>query len=65
MRIKSDMLVLDIVEQYPQTELVFRDYDEPTGKCVLCNHLFDTVKAFAQKYQLDEAELLRKLNELI
>ena len=49
MRIKSDMLVLDIVEQYPQTEPVFRDYDEPTGKCVPCNHLFDTVKAFAQK----------------
>lgn len=59
------MLVLDIVEQYPQTEPVFRDYDEIIGKCLLCNCLFESVGSVAKEYQLDEAEMLRKLNELI
>ncbi|NMA93227.1 MAG: hypothetical protein GX975_01050 [Clostridiales bacterium] len=65
MRIKSDMLVLDIVEQYPQTDSVFREYDEIIGECLLCNCLFESVGSVAKEYQLDEAEMLRKLNEAV
>ncbi len=59
------MRILDIVETYPQTESVFSSYDEMIGKCMMCNHLFDSLAEIAQAYHLDSKELLLKLNQII
>jgi len=63
MLIQSHMIILDIVGDYPQTDPIFREYDDVAGKCLLCHHLFDTIEAVTKEYQLDEADMLRKLNE--
>ncbi len=63
MLIQSHMIVLDIVGDYPATDPVFREYDDVIGKCLLCQHLFDSIESLAKEYQLDEQDMLRKLNE--
>lgn len=60
--ITKDMTTLDIVEKYPKTEKIFHEYDKITGKCLLCNNLFDTVEVIAANYELNLAEILDRLN---
>ena len=62
--ISKDMIPLDVVYKYRETEDVFRSYDPP-GKCILCDHLFDSIESIADKYELDADEMLRKLNNAI
>ena len=64
-KISADMTVLDIVSEYPETEAVFRSYDERVGECICCQRLFETVQQVAEKYNLDLAELLEKLNSAV
>lgn len=64
-QIAAEMTVLDIVGQYPATEAVFHSYDEQAGECVCCQMLFESVQDAAQKYNLNLAELLTKLNAAV
>ncbi len=64
MLIQSHMILLDIVEQFPETDPVFREYDSVIGKCLLCHNLFDSIHDVTKEYLLDEKDLLRKLNEV-
>jgi len=61
-QITADMIVLDIVSQYPATEAVFKSYDEQVGECICCQMLFESVQQVTEKYSLDLDELLGKLN---
>ena len=65
MMIRGQDKILDIVSDYPQTEEIFKPYDEIVGKCVMCNHLFETVEEFSDMYGLDVEDLLKKLNKSI
>jgi len=65
MMIRGQDKILDIVSDYPQTEEIFKPYDEIVGKCVMCNHLFETVEEFSDMYGLDMEDLLKKLNKSI
>jgi hypothetical protein len=65
MMIRGEDKILDIVSDYPQTEEIFKPYDEIVGKCVMCNHLFETVEEFSDMYGLDMEDLLKKLNKSI
>ncbi|WP_422484675.1 hypothetical protein [Gudongella sp. DL1XJH-153] len=60
--IEKEDKILDIVSDYPQTEEIFKPYDEIVGKCVMCNHLFETVEEFSEMYDLNMEELLKNLN---
>ena len=62
--ISKDMNPLDIIYRFRETEEVFRSYDQP-DKCILCDHLFDSVESIAAKYDLDADEMLAKLNYAI
>ena len=64
-KITLDMTVLDIVSQYRETEVVFKQYDEPAGECVCCNALFDTLEAVADKYHLDVQKIINDLKNVI
>lgn len=52
---------LDIVEQYPQADPVFRTYDEQIGQCLLCHCLFDSLETIARRYDIDLAEMITRL----
>ena len=64
-KITLDMTVLDIVSQYRETEIVFKQYDEPAGECVCCNALFDTLAAMADKYHIDVQRIMNDLENVI
>ena len=59
------MTVLDIVSAHPETEAVFKFYDERVGECICCQSLFETLQQVGEKYKLDLSELLGKLNSAI
>ncbi len=59
------MTLLDIVSIYPETEVVFKTYDEQVGECLCCQRLFETVEQIGERYKLDLAEILEKLNATV
>lgn len=59
------MTMLEIIENYPETEEVFRAYDDIAGKCLLCNNLFDSIETIAMEYSINSEEMLNKINILI
>ncbi len=61
--IKKDMTPLDIVEKYPETEPVFREYDAILGECLLCNYLFDSIEEIAAKSEINIEEMIKRLNK--
>lgn len=65
MTISGDKSILDVVSDFPETEEVFKPYDEKIGKCVMCHHLFETVEELSNLYGLDREKLLEELNKAI
>lgn len=65
MKIEPYMTVLDVVERHPETEAVFREYDDVIGKCLLCQNLFDSIESISQVYAINSMEMIRKLNQCI
>lgn len=63
--ITKDMEILEIVDTHPVTEDVFRSYDEVTGVCVLCTHLFEKVGELAEMYGLDLDEMIERLDSSV
>ena len=63
--VSAEMTLLDTVSISPETEAVFKTYDEQAGECICCQQLFETVEQIAEKYKLDLAELLAKLNATV
>lgn len=60
-----DMIVLDVVSRYPQTEGVFKRYDVIAGECICCNALFETLEDVARRYGLDADRFLSDLEASI
>lgn len=63
--ITKEMTILDIVEEYPKTEDLFKSYDQLVGKCVLCNNLFDSLDDFTTENNIDLQDLINKIENLI
>lgn len=55
--------VLDILEHYPDTAKVFREYEKLSQSCLICQHLFDPLENLVQQYQLDPEKLLQSLQQ--
>jgi hypothetical protein len=62
--ITEKMQLLDIVSDFPETERVFKQYDDIIGKCLLCSNLFDTIEMVTMIYGIDKDEILEKLNSV-
>lgn len=65
MNINKDMIVLDIVEKYPETEDVFHKFDDLAGVCILCSNLFDSIDEVSSKYNINLDKFLQQLNKVI
>ncbi len=63
--ITPEMTLLEVVELYPQTEVVFRKYDRQAGVCLYCQALFEPLLVMAEKYTLNLQVLLEDLNAII
>lgn len=63
--ITETMILMDIVEKYPETEDIFHEYDAVIGKCLLCNNLFDSINDVVKDYKLNLNEILYKLNNAV
>lgn len=63
--LSPDMMILDLISDYPQTEPVLRSYDEQAGECICCQMLFESIRAVAQKYNLDLTELMQRIERSI
>lgn len=59
--ISSAMTLLDIVDMWPENQDVFRQYEEYTGTCLLCQHLFDSLESVASQYAIDLEDFMHKL----
>ena len=60
-QIRPEMIVLDVVYKYRQTEAVFKQYDQQAGECICCQALFESLQDVAARYNLDLEELLTDL----
>jgi iron-sulfur cluster repair protein YtfE (RIC family) len=63
--ISADLTILDVVSDYPETEAIFKTYDEKAGECLCCQCLFETLQQVAETYNLDLPTLLAELNSTI
>ncbi len=61
-KISQQMVILDVISEFPQAETVFKSYDAQVGECVCCQMLFATVGEMIEKYHLDGEKLLSELN---
>jgi hypothetical protein len=61
--ITPEMTLIEVLQQYRQTEAVFRRYEGEANGCLLCHALFDTLVEAAAKYGLDLDRLLKDLRE--
>jgi len=64
-RIRSEMTVLEVIERHPQTEAVFRKYDQQAGVCLCCQALFEPLRQMAERYHLNLQMLLDDLNGVL
>lgn len=61
--IREDMILLDLVEKYPETEDYFRDINEE--ECVLCYNLFDEIGSICDKYNMDRKKVIEDLKKIV
>lgn len=63
--LNKDMTILNIVADYPDTEAIFRTYDDLARKCTMCHNLFDTLEEFSVIYNIDLDDLMDRLEKTI
>jgi hypothetical protein len=63
--ITAETTVLELVELYPDTELVFEHYTRKRGICICCEALFCTLSEVADRYEIDIDELMARLNSVM
>ncbi|MDD2308552.1 MAG: hypothetical protein PHH91_03125 [Desulfuromonadaceae bacterium] len=62
--ITADKTVLELVDLYPETELVFEHYTRMVGVCICCEALFCRLSEISDRYEIDLDELLARLNSV-
>lgn len=60
--ITPEMMVIDIIHQYRETEQIFKRMEQETGSCVCCQGLFLSLKDAAQQFGFDIERILVELN---
>ncbi|QGT98649.1 hypothetical protein SYNTR_0056 [Candidatus Syntrophocurvum alkaliphilum] len=50
--------LLDIVDKHPKTIRLFKEYENKTGNCILCNDLFLTLEDMSRVNNLNLDEVL-------
>lgn len=64
-RLNPEMMVLEVLYNWRQTEAVFAAYEARAGVCLLCQDLFTPLNELSRKYGLDLSCLLAELRQAI
>ncbi len=64
-RITPETTVLEVIDNYRETEAVFKKYDEQAGVCICCQALFKTLEELAKEYQLNLNQIISDLESAI
>lgn len=59
------LTVLEIVAEFPDSEVFFRRWDNRAGECIMCRALFESVESLCRRYGLDLREFLAGLEKAI
>lgn len=57
----KNMQILDIIYKYPATQDVFKEYDQLTGSCVMCEYLFATLEELANICNINVETLIQQV----
>lgn len=63
--VHAEMTLLDLLSEYPATEAVIKSYDDQVGICICCELLFEPLQVVAEQCNLDLAQLLAELNQVV
>lgn len=58
-----NLTILEILNKFPETIPVFREYDRKYSTCLCCTSMFDTVEMAAAKNRVDLTSLLNDLEK--
>lgn len=64
-KITAKSVMFDLVEKYPETQEVFKKYDQRAGQCVMCHNLFDTLESFTKAYDFDLKVIISELEAIV
>lgn len=64
-KIEKNSTILEIVEKYPKSQDFFRSHDEKIGKCLMCNHLFESLEEICKIYNLNLDNFIKDLEKNI
>jgi len=57
--------LLEILEEYPDTETTIRQYDDTVGVCMVCKCLFKTIEEIEDLYHVSLKELAAEIEQKI
>lgn len=63
--IKPETILLDVIYEHPQTEKLFRKYEELTGICIMCEHLFAALDEVSLILNCNTDELITEIKDVI
>lgn len=63
--IKPETILLDVIYEHPQTEKLFRKYEELTNRCIMCEHLFATLDEVSLILNCYTDELISEIEDII
>lgn len=61
----KNMRILDVLNKFPETIQVFREYDRKYSTCICCTSLLDTIETAAMKNSVDLKKLLNDLQNAL
>lgn len=61
--ITGEMTLLDLISDYPEKEAFFREIQEKTGVCILCNYLFSSLEEIGAMFQIPIEEWIREVQK--
>lgn len=61
--ITREMTLLDLISDYPEKEEFFREIQEKTGVCILCNYLFSSLEEIGSIFQIPIEKWIREIYE--
>lgn len=61
----KNMTVLDVLNKFPETIPVFREYDRKYSTCLCCTSMLETIEMAAVKNKVDLKKLLADLQKVL
>lgn len=61
----KNMTILEVLNKFPETIPVFREYDKKYSTCLCCTSMLETIEMAAVKNRVDLKNLLADLQQVV